>query len=260
MSIVSVNVHLHDGELAKLAAYFVDGYVSAAQCILKKFAKDGDYERAHRRHLEAVRNMALMMKFLTPAQKRSIEAALVLVKHRQLQLLNEDADLTKRERIKKYKQAVKAFDGLIKMTSDAVAEDLGLNRGDAEAYHMALACTDADVDAIEMMDEVIGMFKSADTGEPKGEIVATAFERCVINQVPDVSPKGKDVSASKEPNTSKKPKSTKDLKRTKPQQEPKPSTSSKQRSRKGKHQADTDRVPAVLMGGMAQRLKHATIA
>jgi len=243
MSLLSVNVHLHDGELAKLAAYFVDGYVSAAQCILKKFAKGGDYERAHRCHLEAVRNMALMMKFLTPAQKRSIEAALVLVKHRQLELLTEDADLTKRERIKKYKRAVKAFDGLIKVTSDAVAEDLGLHRGDAEAYHMALACTDADVDAIKMMDEVIGMFRSADTGEQK-----------------DVSPKGQDVSASKEPNTSKMAKSTKDIKHTKQRQEPKPSTSSKQRSKKAKQQPDTDRVPAVLMGGMAQRLKHATIA
>jgi len=87
MSLIGVNVHLHDGELVKLAAYFVDGSVSAAQCILKKFAKGGDYEKAHRCHQEAVRNMALMMKFLTPAQKRSIEAALVLYVTRPLVLL-----------------------------------------------------------------------------------------------------------------------------------------------------------------------------
>lgn len=76
MSIVSVNVHFHDGELAKLAAYLVDGYIAAAQCVLKKFKHDGGYEKYQHRHDQALKNMALMKKYLTPAQLEEIRDSL----------------------------------------------------------------------------------------------------------------------------------------------------------------------------------------
>lgn len=76
MSLFTFNIHFHDGELAKLAAYLVDGSLAAAQCVIKKGTMAGDYEKARRCHEKAIQNMALMMKFLTPAQKEAIAAAL----------------------------------------------------------------------------------------------------------------------------------------------------------------------------------------
>jgi hypothetical protein len=76
MSIISVHIHFHDGELTKLAAYFVDGYVAAARCVLQKAS--GNYEASQRRYHEAIKNMALMKKYLTPEQKETILHALRL--------------------------------------------------------------------------------------------------------------------------------------------------------------------------------------
>jgi hypothetical protein len=133
MSIVSVNVHFHDGELAKLAAYFVDGYVAAVQCVLAKVKFDGGYEKYQRRYHQAVKNMALMKKFLTPAQKAEIQRSLqmyvilylstsiqtatlnylVSVARSQAALLKDNENRSKKEQLSNYKEAVRAFEGTI---------------------------------------------------------------------------------------------------------------------------------------------------
>jgi len=238
MSIISVHIHFHDGELTKLAAYFVDGYVAAARCVLQKAS--GNYEASQRRYHEAIKNMALMKKYLTPEQKETILHALRLVMQKQAALNDEDAALSKKERLLKYKKAVKDFDKVIKMTSDIVSADLGLNGGDAEAYRMALACTSADVDAKMMMHEVMSMFENVDA--PGG----TANPP----MAPQPLTKG---------NPAKESKPSKESKRSKPPQQPKPSKV-KQRSGKGKKQAAVDVVPKVLMASMADRLKDVTLA
>jgi len=237
MSIISVHIHF-DGELTKLAAYFVDGYVAAAHCVLRK--AHGDYEAYQRRYRQAVKNMALMKKYLTPEQKKAIQFSLRIVTQRQAALNEENATLSKKERLSKYKKAVKEFDRVIKMTSDTVIADLGLNGGEADAYRMALACTSADVNAVQMMNEVMGMFENADAPGNTENPPST----------PQLSMKGK---------PAKEPKPAKESKHAKPPQEPKPSEV-KQRSGNGKQQAAVDLMPKVLMAGMADRLQEVTTA
>jgi hypothetical protein len=73
MSIIGVHVHLHDGELAKLAAYLIEGSLAALKLGSKK-AKD--QQKAHRRYEEALQQVSLMMRFLTHSQKEQITIAL----------------------------------------------------------------------------------------------------------------------------------------------------------------------------------------
>jgi hypothetical protein len=75
MSVVGVHIHFH-GELAKLAAFLVDGYIAAARCVASKVTFDGGYDTYQRRYHQAVKNLALMKKFLTPDQTEAILHAL----------------------------------------------------------------------------------------------------------------------------------------------------------------------------------------
>jgi hypothetical protein len=70
MSVVGVHIHFHDVQLGKLAAYLVDGYIAAKQCVASKVTLD------QRRYHQAVKNLALMKKFLTPDQTEEILHAL----------------------------------------------------------------------------------------------------------------------------------------------------------------------------------------
>jgi len=238
MSIVSVNVHFHDGELAKLAAYFVDGYVAAVQCVLAKVKFDGGYEKYQRRYHQAVKNMALMKKFLTPAQKAEIQRSLQIVARSQAALLKDNENRSKKEQLSNYKEAVRAFEGTIALTSQDIANDLGSNGGSADAYRMALACTAADVDAVRMMNEIMTMFESVDPGNKVNPTNAT--------------------QPSKAPQPSTEPKRIKEPKHMKPSQEPKPSTG-RHRYKKGKKPV-VDPVPSALMAGIADRLMEVKLS
>jgi hypothetical protein len=76
MSVVGVHIHFHDGELAKFAAYLVEGSIAAMQCVSSKVTSKGSYEKYERIYQQAVKNMALMKKYLTPEQKALIKMSL----------------------------------------------------------------------------------------------------------------------------------------------------------------------------------------
>jgi hypothetical protein len=78
MSVIGIHVHFHNGELAKLAGFFVDGYIAATQCISGKITFKGASEKYERRYHQAVKDMALMKKFLTPEQQEAIHTSLIV--------------------------------------------------------------------------------------------------------------------------------------------------------------------------------------
>ncbi|KIM85651.1 hypothetical protein PILCRDRAFT_86846 [Piloderma croceum F 1598] len=155
--IVGIHLHFHDGELAKFGASLVDGVLAAMQCIFSKVISKGGYEKYEHRYHQAVKNMALMKKYLTPDQAAEIRTS---VMERQATLNNKHESLSKKEQLVVYKEAMDDFAELIKTTLNVVIGDLGFNGGDADAYHMALACTSADLDAVQMMNKVMGLFNS----------------------------------------------------------------------------------------------------
>jgi hypothetical protein len=78
MSIVGIHLHFHDGELAKFGASLVDGVLAAMQRVSSKVTSKGGYEKYERRYHQAVKDMALMKKYLTPDQAAEIRVSLLV--------------------------------------------------------------------------------------------------------------------------------------------------------------------------------------
>ena len=78
MSIIGIHIHLHDDVLAKFGASLVDGVLAAMQRVSSKVTSKGRYEKYERRYHQAVKNMALMKRFLTPEQAAEIRLSLLM--------------------------------------------------------------------------------------------------------------------------------------------------------------------------------------
>jgi hypothetical protein len=134
MSVVGIHVHFHNGELAKLAGSLVDGYIAVTQSISSKITFKGAFEKYERRYHQAVKDMALMKKFLTPEQQEAIHTSLVMcvirfvtfilrlsyqnsVCERQSELTSNHASYSKKERLALYKKAVTNFTEVIRVSS-----------------------------------------------------------------------------------------------------------------------------------------------
>jgi len=188
MSIVSIE--LKDGELQKLVEYCVEAYVASCRFVyekgVKSFTTDGLCKSSDRRYLRAEQKLAGFAHALTPQQREQINVCFQVMIDLQTQLREEGLRRKEKRKVaKQYKKATEQYELAIKITSTSVTHDLTANMGKAEAFQMAAACDENDLDALEMAKGMMSEFQgSLPKTAPKPRKIKTTHDKTMSKKAP----------------------------------------------------------------------------
>jgi len=165
MSVVSIG--LHGGELQKLVEYCYETFVAdTARFLYKKGVKsrttDGLRESADRRYLRASQTLASFSSSLSPTQRALIDEHFRTMVDFQARL--QRANLSRSEKrnfAQRYDKAAQEYERAIQVTSLKVSYDLANHMAQSEAYHMAAACGQNDIDALEMAQGMMSAYQGS---------------------------------------------------------------------------------------------------
>jgi len=179
--VADLHFHFHDGELAKL----LDSCVSIAirepwNSVKGRCTTAGQIKKYERREEEALAKLQSVIEYISPQQIKDLDEAFEVVERYHKSLASpENVNSKLRNRLATdYKSAVKVYAAQVNITSSSIIKDLEHHKGNATAFKMRKACSEADCEAVQMIRKIRNTVQEGASGPtPTPEAAPTTQRR-----------------------------------------------------------------------------------